>query len=303
VQRIAFSGVSIIMQRNTKLGFTLIELLVVIAIIAILAAILFPVFAKAREKARQISCLSNLKQLGLGMMQYTQDNDEVFPQSNVPSDHDNWAQGIFPYVKSVDVYRCPDNPDAPKFNPANTWNSGAGAQNVTWMGSTNWLPGSQGIPPSYGMSNFIGATGLNGGQPRSQAGINAPASKIMLAERYGNNNNSNAPGCTVKPVNQDGIGWTDWDQNNGGAAFSYRCELFVPHTKTSNFLFADGHAKSMRPVNTTGINGQPNMWGCMNGSITNAQYPTACTNGDINGDNPDPTQTAAMQALENASPG
>ena len=65
--------------RRRRQGFTLIELLVVIAIIAILAAILFPVFAKAREKARQISCTSNMKQLGLAFMQYQQDNDEVLP--------------------------------------------------------------------------------------------------------------------------------------------------------------------------------------------------------------------------------
>ncbi|MEO7718762.1 MAG: DUF1559 domain-containing protein [Capsulimonas sp.] len=288
------------MQRNTKLGFTLIELLVVIAIIAILAAILFPVFAKAREKARQISCLSNLKQLGLGMMQYTQDSDESFPRSNCPPDRDNWAQVIYPYVKSTNVYKCPDNPDAGKFDSVNHWTA---QPNPTWMGQTNWQPGSQAIPASYGMSNFIGAFELNGGHALSQASINAPASKILLAERYGSNNGSNTPGCNQPPANQDGMGWTDWDQNNPSAQYSYRCELYVPHTKQCNFLFTDGHARAMRPVNTTGVNGQPNMWGCMNGSITNTQYPTACTNGDVNGDNPDPTQTAAMQALENASPG
>jgi prepilin-type N-terminal cleavage/methylation domain-containing protein len=67
------------MTRNTKLGFTLIELLVVIAIIAILAAILFPVFAKVREKARQTTCTSNEKQIGLGILQYVQDYDETYP--------------------------------------------------------------------------------------------------------------------------------------------------------------------------------------------------------------------------------
>jgi prepilin-type N-terminal cleavage/methylation domain-containing protein len=67
------------MQTSRKSGFTLIELLVVIAIIAILAAILFPVFAQAREKARQITCASNMKQLGLGIIQYTQDYDEIYP--------------------------------------------------------------------------------------------------------------------------------------------------------------------------------------------------------------------------------
>src|SRR5262245_63205815 len=92
-----------------KDGFTLIELLVVIAIIALLAAILFPVFGRARENARRSACQSNLKQLGLGMMQYVQDNDERFPrlviQSGVYSD--GWAGDIYPYVKSSSVFQCP----------------------------------------------------------------------------------------------------------------------------------------------------------------------------------------------------
>ena len=294
--------VTIPYRRNAKFGFTLIELLVVIAIIAILAAILFPVFAKAREKARQTQCLSNLKQLGLGILQYSQDNDEYYPQTNVPGNHDNWAQEIYPYVKSVDVYRCPDNPDSPRFDPTNRW--GGGTPNLTWMGSTNWLPGSQPIPPSYGMSNFIGAIDIIAGNTKqlTQAGINAPASKIMLAERYGDNNLQNAPGCNQHPANQDGMGWRDWDNTNPSTTWSYACELFVPHTKQSNFLFADGHARSMNPVNTTGINGQPNMWGCMSNSTTTAPY-SACTPGDINADNPDPVQTQSMQQLVNHSPG
>src|SRR5690606_14073104 len=101
-----------------KRGFTLIELLVVIAIIAILAAILFPVFARARENARRTSCLSNLKQIGLGVMQYVQDYDEMYPRAvqknehvwNVPGipdvsfDGDNawlWFKLVYPYTKSV----------------------------------------------------------------------------------------------------------------------------------------------------------------------------------------------------------
>src|SRR4051812_23892404 len=100
---------------NRRKGFTLIELLVVIAIIAILAAILFPVFAKAREKARQATCVSNLKQLGLGLTQYLQDNDERYPsaangQTNQISAGalGYWPYAISPYVKSRGVYRCPD---------------------------------------------------------------------------------------------------------------------------------------------------------------------------------------------------
>ena len=95
-----------------KRGFTLIELLVVIAIIAILAAILFPVFAQAREKARAAACLSNGKQMALGLMMYAQDYDERLPRvwtptfgaKNGPRD---WKDDIQPYVKNVDVFRCP----------------------------------------------------------------------------------------------------------------------------------------------------------------------------------------------------
>ena len=108
-------------QSRLRQGFTLIELLVVIAIIAILAAILFPVFAQAREKARGISCLSNIKQLSLGMIMYAQDYDESFPQwrwdqswkggsSANPNDATSlWWNAIFPYVKSAPLYTCPDN--------------------------------------------------------------------------------------------------------------------------------------------------------------------------------------------------
>jgi prepilin-type N-terminal cleavage/methylation domain-containing protein/prepilin-type processing-associated H-X9-DG protein len=107
-------------------GFTLIELLVVIAIIAILAAILFPVFAQARESARQTSCLSNTKQLGLGILQYVQDYDEKFPlwlyDDNSPArdkpdqpwgpwknQHVGWDKAIQPYVKNTQIFRCPSN--------------------------------------------------------------------------------------------------------------------------------------------------------------------------------------------------
>ncbi|MDR3706701.1 MAG: DUF1559 domain-containing protein [Capsulimonadaceae bacterium] len=91
-------------------AFTLIELLIVIAIIAILAAILFPVFATAREKARQSACLSNLKQIGLAYTQYEQDYDETVPcGDNKDGYGSGWAGQIYPYVKSTQVFLCPDD--------------------------------------------------------------------------------------------------------------------------------------------------------------------------------------------------
>src|SRR5471030_573453 len=100
---------------HSRNGFTLIELLVVIAIIAILAAILFPVFAQAREKARSISCLSNGNQLGKAVYMYIQDYDETYAFSTDAEDAfnssrnqvDSWPDRIFPYVKSIGAFACP----------------------------------------------------------------------------------------------------------------------------------------------------------------------------------------------------
>lgn len=112
-------------------GFTLIELLVVIAIISILAAILFPVFARARENARRSSCSSNLKQIGLGLMQYTQDYDEKYPYmldistTNFGTTEGNPGYAIQPYLKSTQIYRCPSAEDQDT-NPIATsylWNN------------------------------------------------------------------------------------------------------------------------------------------------------------------------------------
>lgn len=107
-------------------AFTLIELLVVIAIIAILAAILFPVFAQAREKARQTACLSNTKQLANGVLMYTQDYDEVLPHHagdvqdflNPANRTSTWQRGVYPYIKNDQVFACPSSPRAPTQVPS-----------------------------------------------------------------------------------------------------------------------------------------------------------------------------------------
>ncbi len=110
-------------MRNTRhAGFTLIELLVVIAIIAILAAILFPVFARAREKARQANCTSNLKQIGLAVEMYAQDHDGLLPLANQypaePPPDDGYHQGppgiqhvVEPYTKNQQIFKCPSDRD------------------------------------------------------------------------------------------------------------------------------------------------------------------------------------------------
>ena len=96
--------------RRRRSGFTLIELLVVIAIIAILAAILFPVFQKVRENARRTACLSNTKQLAIAAIQYEQDNDEKTPGGvNINGLGSGWAGQIYTYVKSTGVFKCPDD--------------------------------------------------------------------------------------------------------------------------------------------------------------------------------------------------
>src|SRR5438045_380054 len=102
-------------SKTSRCGFTLIELLVVIAIIAILAAILFPVFAQAREKARAISCLSNLKQVGLAALMYEQDYDEqLLPEWLGYADQPGWRQywtfNVQPYIKNFSATVCPDYP-------------------------------------------------------------------------------------------------------------------------------------------------------------------------------------------------
>ena len=146
---------------GSRQGFTLIELLVVIAIIAILAAILFPVFAKAREKARQTTCLSNMKQLGLGFVQYNQDYDEKFPDSQFYGR--GWASHVYPYVKSTGVYQCPDDSD-----PQN---------------SADALNGTNEYHLSYVISGYVAQSYLGGnagGLSLSQ--LVAPASTVLLYE-------------------------------------------------------------------------------------------------------------------------
>jgi prepilin-type N-terminal cleavage/methylation domain-containing protein/prepilin-type processing-associated H-X9-DG protein len=131
------------LSRDNKIGFTLIELLVVIAIIAILAAILFPVFARARENASRASCQSNMKQMCLGIMQYVQDYDERFPKAGGDGTTGgscsaysammplSWPMAAQPYVKSTQIFKCPSDTRVPNFTCSYGYNQQLGVFSAT----------------------------------------------------------------------------------------------------------------------------------------------------------------------------
>ena len=245
--------------RRTR-GFTLIELLVVIAIIAILAAILFPVFAKAREKARQAACMNNLKQLGLGVMQYIQDNDELYPSGNnwhnssakltSQNPDANYMQGwkfqTFPYVKSDAVYKCPDDSNwsgiqggegyggnsygglFDGYYDSHYWGLNAGCSGIDDSFNPDGnvhisLAKPDGWPGPGADPNPTGRTGV------SNAAVNSPATKVMIMDQQGWHVGSQS-GCV--PV------------SNGSAG-------------RRMVVYADGHVKWAQALNTGGYAANP----------------------------------------------
>jgi len=229
-----------------KNGFTLIELLVVIAIIAILAAILFPVFATAREKARQSACASNEKQLGLAFMMYSQDYDENLPcgsdytSSNPGPVYYGWAGQLYPYVKSTDVFHCPDDPTTVG-TPNITTPAGAMEYVLSYAYNTD-------IPFSHAMT---------------VAHLTAPASTVLLMEVSGQEADLTTPnenqsisangwnswfgsvisgGVGVYETGYMGTGSNHQTGSNSDAGYAAPTGW---HSGLSNFILADGHVKSL----------------------------------------------------------
>ncbi len=227
--------------RGRRSGFTLIELLVVIAIIAILAAILFPVFAKAREKARQISCASNEKQLGLGILQYVQDNDEFYPNGGYvglsSSPGAGWATQVYPYTKSTQLYTCPDDP-------------GAGGPIISYGINMDLAGGGSGSP----------------GSALTLASTNAPASTVLLTEVHPCDNSMKIPGTVPGEVSTPSVNGLAY--NGGGTVVNIAgyCTNYATggfynttggygqaprHTNGANYLLSDGHVKYLQPANVS----------------------------------------------------
>jgi len=224
-------------QQTRTQAFTLLELLVVVAIIALLAAILFPVFQRAREKARQTSCMSNLKQLGLGFIQYTQDWDERMPSGRYgyqgDPDYCNWPYSIYPYVRSKNAFTCPD--DA---TPATTFN----------------VQGTP-VPISYILNFWAVASTMTNYTPTSITAYRAPSLTYVLMECYGNYNDpsyfitsfSNEPGDCFQGDGAGSEGLSDGKLSTGPlGGHTFALDPSFPtgrHSDGSSYLFADGHVK------------------------------------------------------------
>jgi prepilin-type N-terminal cleavage/methylation domain-containing protein/prepilin-type processing-associated H-X9-DG protein len=199
-------------------GFTLIELLVVIAIIAILAAILFPVFAKAREKARQSSCLSNLKQIGLAVLSYAQDYDESYPLAATGAAGTArvfYFQALMPYMKNKQIWKCPSNTYSYSLIFFRTGSMIAdGVFNV-------------GDPVSYTWNYGLGG---EGGPSVSMGSVVSPAAVFMLWDGAAGDVDGGAPGT--------GIGNSYKRVANWGGGYDKPL-----HNDGDNYVYVDGHAK------------------------------------------------------------
>jgi prepilin-type N-terminal cleavage/methylation domain-containing protein len=215
-------------------GFTLIELLVVIAIIAILAAILFPVFARAREQARKSTCGSNCRQIGLGLMMYAQDYDDTLVMRYYGTDavakrDITWKDVMEPYLKNESIYRCPSNPRA-----------------LTPDVGKKYAGGYAMYLPDASLAAMIG-NGMS--YPQAQAGVSSPADSVIILEHSYNWPDTGPYLQYNEPAKDAGAikGPSEWSSGHDVAA--------------GNMIFLDGHAKYQRLSKTYDLRGDGlNQW-------------------------------------------
>jgi prepilin-type N-terminal cleavage/methylation domain-containing protein/prepilin-type processing-associated H-X9-DG protein len=235
-----FNKISPSQAAKKNAGFTLIELLVVIAIIAILAAILFPVFGRARENARRASCQSNLKQIGLGMAQYLQDFDEKYPRQtydcynagnggNGNPDCPRWMDSTYTYVKSEQIYTCPST------TINNMYKYYGNGRNTYGWGAQWWL-GTYVMNVSYwGVASP--KRGLIDGPHASD--VVSPSTTFVVLEREDNPNpNAEVAWGYISDTNASGF-------LNKSASPPQMTTIIARHMDTTNVLYADGHVKAL----------------------------------------------------------
>ena len=228
---------------NTRKAFTLIELLVVIAIIAILAAILFPVFAQAREKARQTSCLSNVKQLGTAYMMYLQDYDETFPphvtERTAPAGTPDTAEArrpftyrykLEPYLKNQQVFKCPSAPAWPTPSAGRWYTTDYGNNhsdaNLPGANQQVWYQNN----PDFGFN-----------ETTAIASISFPAQFIILGDAGRASGLPSRGGMYPQPFAFNDAALPDTQQQG----------RFLPrHSGGGNLAYGDGHAKWSKPERT-----------------------------------------------------
>jgi len=282
------------MKRKNLSAFTLIELLVVIAIIAILAAILFPVFAQARDKARAASCLSNTKQMGLGITMYAQDYDETYPQAywyandlNGANGYNQWSGLIQPYVKNVGIFVCPSDPNK-GLRPTNPGLDNQ-APRISYVANAAVLPRKRrSIDPANvasvaavdfpadtivvaEMTNYLSCindvsnAGTDGGAyvNKSHRSTNAFMTSATGGTWKGEDASQFAPNLSAVYAVTPALASQAWAtcKAPGYAGGALQIAYMQPdrHTGGSNYTFADGHSKFFRFEQT--VNPNNFLWG------------------------------------------